>query len=87
MLNYQREKVTDKNNDIIDMSDIGGGKIDCFRQNCSSEGFEIFLECYDFATGKCTCAIMDPVRARKLAVLLTELANASEEENKCPFSS
>ena len=48
--------------DIIDMSDIGGGKIDCFVQNCSSVG--------------------DPEHARKLSVLLNELADKCEEQRK-----
>lgn len=67
---------------IVDMSDIGGGKIDCFVQNCSSVGDEIFLDCYDFETGKCSCAIMDPEHARKLSVLLNELADKCEEQRK-----
>ena len=71
----------------IDLSEIGGGRVDVFYQNCSSVGNEIYMtvddfevECKEAPRGHAT-AIMDPEHARKLAEILLKVADECEKEN------
>ena len=67
----------------IDLSEIGGGKVDVFYQNCSSIGNEIYLTVEDFegARKRIATAIMDAEHARKLAEILLKVADECEKEN------
>lgn len=72
---------------VLDLKEIGGGSVDVFCQNCSSDGCEVYLHVEDFnngwgygATGGAT-AIMDPKHARKLAEILLKEADECERLN------
>lgn len=71
----------------LDLSEIGGGKVDVYYQNCSNVGNEIYMtvddfevECKEAPRGHAT-AIMDPEHARKLAEILLKVADECEKEN------
>lgn len=74
---------------VLDLKEIGGGKIDVYPECCSSDGFEVFMHAEDFDRGDVeyvrpgeATVIMDPKRARKLAEILLKQADECERINK-----
>lgn len=73
---------------ILDLGEIGGGKVDVYCECCSTEGFEVFMHVDDFDRGSgaplyegAATAIMDPKHARKLAEILLKEADECERLN------
>jgi hypothetical protein len=73
---------------VLDLKEIGGGKIDVYLECCSTEGYEVFMHVDDFDRGcdallgkGVATAIMDPKHARKLAEILLKEADECERLN------
>ena len=65
---------------IVDMSDIDGGRVECFKFGIGRAD-KVYIDCYDFEEDRFSSVLMNPAHARKLAIILNMLANECEEDD------
>ena len=73
-------RVTDM--EKLDFTEIGGGYVSVYFQDCSSAGNEVYLEVKDLERNVVATTVMDPKDARSLAKELMKVVDDCERANK-----